>query len=231
MNGKPQTPDLTITLGTVLIEILIIQCLIFMAFASTVHSMINRTGGRSALGKLSIMGKFRLMKQVIKKVLFIQLIILLLVLVFAVLTEIVGITLLDKHVFLHSAAQTLLAFTGMVYSDGLFISRVAAACMSIAVFFWVIAVATGKPVSWSFLFQSLRQHWFAMLVSALVLTACLHFINENQRRFLFVHLLDWSGDRYRSLVYILYQTAFALLRMWFTIFVLTMALKWSYRRS
>ncbi|MEM9278038.1 MAG: hypothetical protein AAGA76_05660 [Pseudomonadota bacterium] len=217
---------------TIVIEVLLVQCLVFMAFSATAHSIVTESGGRSVIGGFSLAGKIRLMKNVIKKVLWFQFGIILLYLFLAVSLDLNDEGARELSSVVYWAGSFFVAFDGMVYTSGFFVTRIASSIMGVMVFLWVIASATERPVTWQELLKSLGEHWLAMAISVIVLTACMHFINYNQLKFLGFLMADVTTDaRLQTIIYIFYQTAFAFFRMWLMIYVLTTALKWSYRNQ
>ncbi|MEM9332599.1 MAG: hypothetical protein AAGA53_14820 [Pseudomonadota bacterium] len=208
-----------------LLNLILVQCFVFMAFASTVHSVVTDSGGKSQIGKYSLLAKIGLMKRVIKKVLAMQFFVCIGA-VFAIAALKAGGIDATKALIL--PASFLVSFNGMIYTDGYFLARIASAIVAVMVFLWVIAAATGKPVTWKELGESLSQHGFAMMLAAFFLVGTMQFLNHNQLEFL-KYLYVTSSAKHMPLIYLVYQTVFAFIRLWLTIYILTTALKWSYK--
>ena len=209
----------------------LMQCMIFMAFAATVDSALKDSGGKSRLGGHSLFGKIGLLKLVIRKVLAFQFYVLIACLLAGPVFDVELFGPAHKEIF-HVAGSLFVSFSGIIYPDGFLITRMAAAVMAVFVFLLVIAAATDRPVTWRELATMLSNHWLAMSVAGICLVGIMHFIGKYELdliRYLFS--LELGGERAKAHIYLFVQTTFAFFRLWIAIFVLTQCLKWSYNQG
>lgn len=214
------------SIGTTLAEMLanlFTQCLVFMAFVAVTHTIITESGGKSQIDTISLLAKAKLMRNVVGKIVAFVF--------YAAIVSILLIMLLgiESKSGVYIPANWLISFSGMAYPDGTLICRFYAAIVAVMLYLFVISAATSRPVTWTELRSSFWDHRMTLFFAMILIASIMIFVNAAQLElYVFVYRDILAGKVSDGLFYLFYQTSFAFLRLWVTLYILTGALKYSY---